>query len=130
MMKLIIMPGPAFWAAVAVSTKIPVPMTAPMPSRVSWKAPSERLSDFFSAVARMASRDFTRPEIMSFTFADRPQPSGGILPQRTTTKKGGRSLPFPNYEGPSLRPDDRVAVGIQRRVFRELRKIGPSDAGL
>ena len=33
MMKLIIMPGPAFWAASAVSTKMPVPMTAPMPSK-------------------------------------------------------------------------------------------------
>ena len=30
-----IMPGPAFCAAVAVSTKIPVPITAPIPSRVN-----------------------------------------------------------------------------------------------
>ena len=39
-----IMPGPAFWAAVAVRTKIPVPMTAPIPSMVSWTGPSERCS--------------------------------------------------------------------------------------
>ncbi len=54
------MPGPAFCAAVAVSTKMPVPMTAPMPSRVSWTTPSDRLSDFFSAVARIASSDLMR----------------------------------------------------------------------
>src|SRR5205809_825534 len=30
MMKETIMPGPAFWAAVAVRTKIPVPITAPV----------------------------------------------------------------------------------------------------
>ena len=40
---------------------MPVPMTAPMPSKVSWKAPSERLSDFFSAVARISSSDLIRP---------------------------------------------------------------------
>ena len=39
------MPGPAFCAATAVSTKMPVPMMAPMPSMVSWNAPSWRLSD-------------------------------------------------------------------------------------
>jgi len=33
-MKLTIMPGPAFWAAVAVKTKMPVPMTAPMKGEV------------------------------------------------------------------------------------------------
>src|SRR3954449_5632590 len=60
-MKLTIMPGPAFWAAVAVRTKIPVPITAPMPRRVSWNAPSDRLRDFFSAVARIESIDLTRP---------------------------------------------------------------------
>ena len=59
------MPGPAFCAASAVSTKMPVPMTAPMPSIVSWNAPSDRCSDFFSAVAKMASRGFTRPKIMN-----------------------------------------------------------------
>ena len=59
--EAIIMPGPAFCAASAVSTKMPVPITAPMPSRVSWNAPSERLSDFFSAVARIASSDLIRP---------------------------------------------------------------------
>src|SRR3954471_12291033 len=62
MTKLIIIAGPAFWAASAVRTKIPVPMTAPMPSSVSWKAPSERCRPFFSAVARIASSDFTRPK--------------------------------------------------------------------
>src|SRR4029079_3181666 len=64
-MKLTIMPGPAFWAAVAVRTKIPVPMTAPIPSKVSWKAPSERLSDFFSAVARISSSGLTRPRLLA-----------------------------------------------------------------
>ena len=64
MMKLSIMPGPAFWAASAVSTKMPVPMTAPIPSMVSWNAPSDRCSPFFSAVARMASSDLTRSKIM------------------------------------------------------------------
>ena len=62
------MPGPAFCAASAVSTKMPVPMTAPMPSMVSWNAPSERCSDFFSAVANMASRGLTRPKIINETL--------------------------------------------------------------
>src|SRR5689334_2348333 len=60
-MKLTIIPGPAFWAAVAVRTKMPVPITAPMPSNVNWKAPSDRLSDFFSAVARIESNGLMRP---------------------------------------------------------------------
>jgi hypothetical protein len=60
MQKLSIMPGPAFCAATAVSTKIPVPITAPTPSIVSWNAPRERCSPFFSAVARMASSDLMR----------------------------------------------------------------------
>ena len=64
MTKLSIMPGPAFCAASAVSTKMPVPMIAPMPSMVSWNAPSERCSDFFSAVARMASSGLTRPNML------------------------------------------------------------------
>ncbi|MCR5875478.1 hypothetical protein LRS10_15600 [Phenylobacterium sp. J426] len=59
-MNDIIIPGPAFWAASAVSTKMPVPMMAPMPSMVSWNAPSDRCSDFFSAVARIASSGLTR----------------------------------------------------------------------
>jgi hypothetical protein len=54
------MPGPAFWAAVAVRTKIPVPMTAPIPSMISWIGPSDLCRDFFSAVARIASSDLTR----------------------------------------------------------------------
>jgi hypothetical protein len=60
-MKLIIIPGPAFCAAVAVRTKIPVPMTAPMPSRVSWNAPSERFRLYFSAVSRIASSGLILP---------------------------------------------------------------------
>ena len=66
------MPGPAFCAASAVSTKMPVPITAPIPSMVSWNAPSERCSDFFSAVANMASRDFTRPNIMQTPYSISP----------------------------------------------------------
>ena len=54
------MPGPAFWAASAVSTKMPVPMMAPMPIMVSWKAPSERLRLFFSAVAMISSSGLMR----------------------------------------------------------------------
>ena len=60
MMNDTIMPGPAFWAASAVSTKMPVPMMAPMPIMVSWKAPSERLRLFFSAVARISSSGLMR----------------------------------------------------------------------
>src|SRR5687768_4126074 len=75
MMKLIIMPGPAFCAASAVSTKMPVPMIAPTPSMVSWNAPSERGSDFFSAVARMASSDLTRPS-MRVSSPHGPAPHG------------------------------------------------------
>jgi hypothetical protein len=64
MMKEMMRPGPAFCAPTEVKTKMPVPMMQPTPNRVSWTAPSERLSDFFSAVARMASSGFTRPNIM------------------------------------------------------------------
>ena len=46
MTKAIIMPGPAFWPASAVSTKMPVPMTAPMPSMVSWIRPELPLEAF------------------------------------------------------------------------------------
>src|SRR5215212_6641471 len=52
--------GPA-WAAAArpVSTKIPVPMMAPMPSRVRSTAVSERLRPWWpSASARSWSTDF------------------------------------------------------------------------
>jgi hypothetical protein len=35
MTKEIIIAGPAFWAASAVSTKMPVPMIAPTPSIIS-----------------------------------------------------------------------------------------------
>ena len=92
------MPGPAFWAAVAVSTKMPVPMTAPMPSRVSWKAPSDRLSDFFSAVARMASSDFTRPKIM--VFPSFVAPRSGRRPSSSRRNEKGR--PKPPFPGPRL----------------------------
>ena len=82
------MPGPAFWAAVAVRTKIPVPMTAPMPRRVNWNAPRERLSDFFSAVARIASSDLIRPKppcrgadvAILFPFRTRPNRSRSLTP--------------------------------------------------
>jgi hypothetical protein len=64
MAKASMRPGPAFCAPAAVSTKIPVPMTQPMPNKVSWNHPSERWSDFFSAVARIAPSGLTRPNIM------------------------------------------------------------------
>ena len=44
------------------------------------------------------------------------------------TKKGGRSLPFPSSsERLRSRPDDRVAVGVERRVLREFRQIRPGQ---
>jgi len=55
-----IIPGPAFCAASAVKTKMPVPMMAPTPSIVSWNAPSERVSDRFSALAKIASSGLMR----------------------------------------------------------------------
>ncbi|WP_227672367.1 hypothetical protein, partial [Komagataeibacter sp. FXV3] len=39
----------------------------------SWKAPSDRLSDFFLAVARIASNDFTRSNFI--------HPVSPVLPQ-------------------------------------------------
>jgi hypothetical protein len=59
-----IRPGPAFCAPAAVSTKMPVPMTLPMPSRVSCTAPRDRCSAFFSAVARIASSGLIRSKII------------------------------------------------------------------
>jgi hypothetical protein len=59
------MPGPAFWAASAVSTKMPVPITAPTPSMVNWNAPRVRVRDFFSALARIASSGLIRQFIGS-----------------------------------------------------------------
>jgi len=64
MTKAIIMAGPAFWPASAVSTKMPVPMMAPTPSKVSCNGPSWRLRLFFSAVARIWSSDLTRVKSM------------------------------------------------------------------
>ena len=61
--KASISPGPAFCAPAAVSTKMPVPITQPIPNKVNWNAPSVRCNDFFSAVAKMASSDFTRPNM-------------------------------------------------------------------
>jgi hypothetical protein len=60
MMKATIRPGPAFCPASAVSTKMPVPITAPMPSKVSCSAPSCRFSAFFPAVSRILSSGLTR----------------------------------------------------------------------
>ena len=53
-------PPPA--AAVPTVEKMPAPMMAPMPSRVSWKAPRERRSwdSGFSAEARIAFSDLVR----------------------------------------------------------------------
>jgi hypothetical protein len=45
MMNEIMIAGPAHWAAaLPVSTKMPVPMMQPMPSRTRFSAPSERFS--------------------------------------------------------------------------------------
>jgi hypothetical protein len=60
MTKEYIMPGPALLAATAVSTKMPVPMTAPMPSIVRSNAPSWRVSDRLAAVSRIRSSGFLR----------------------------------------------------------------------
>ena len=67
--KASIRPGPAFCAPDAVSTKMPVPITAPIPNSVYWNAPSVRVSDFFFAVAKMASSGLTRPKIMRVPYA-------------------------------------------------------------
>ena len=42
-------------------------MMAPMPSIVSWNAPSWRFSDFFSAVSRIRSSGFTRQNSIAFS---------------------------------------------------------------
>jgi hypothetical protein len=68
MTKEAIMPGPAFCAASAVNTKIPVPIMAPTPSMVSWKAPSERVRDRFSALAKIASSGLMRQFMSSPVF--------------------------------------------------------------
>ena len=62
-----IIAGPAFWPASAVSTKMPVPMMAPMPSKVSWNAPSWRLSGFLSAVSKILSSGLTRWNSIPFS---------------------------------------------------------------
>src|SRR5690349_8518183 len=63
MTKLNIIPGPAFCAASAVSTKIPVPMMAPIPSIMTWKVPSERCNTFECGGTADCSRDLTRQSI-------------------------------------------------------------------
>jgi hypothetical protein len=78
-MKLHIMPGPAFWAAAAVRTKMPVPMMAPTPSNVSCTGPSERCSDFFSAVANMAFSGLMRSRIMKCSLVRRRIRIGALL---------------------------------------------------
>ncbi len=91
--SLINMPGPASCAASAVSTKMPVPMMPPMPSMVSWNAPSERVSDFFSAVARIESSDFTRHLFKQFPLGCSAGTTPGCNPRRTSASVMGLSCP-------------------------------------
>ena len=62
-----IMPGPAFCAASADNTKMPVPITVPTPSITSWKAPSVRPSGLFSAAANRSASGLMRQFIGPIT---------------------------------------------------------------
>jgi hypothetical protein len=88
-------PGPAFCAASAVNTNMPVPMMAPTPSIMSWNPPSVRESDRFSAVARMASSGLMRQFMSSPVFCGAVDfsgfPAGHPLFRRTWP--AGGSLP-------------------------------------
>src|SRR6476620_3634629 len=76
-----IMPGPALLAATAVRTKMPVPMTAPMPSIVRSKALSCRDNDRLAAVARIRSSGFLRSKNIAISpEAMRLGPAGGVGP--------------------------------------------------
>jgi hypothetical protein len=74
MAKLIIIAGPALVAAVAVSTKMPVPIVPPMPSMVSWNGPRLRVNGFFCAVARIVSSDLIRQFMQTFPLAEAGAP--------------------------------------------------------
>ena len=93
-----IRPGPAFCAPAAVSTKMPVPITQPIPNRVSWNAPSERCSDFFSAVAKMASSGLTRSNSMEFPLAGGTRLHGRALIivwwEASLAPQTARAIPF------------------------------------
>src|SRR5690349_24334408 len=73
--------GPACRAAASpVSTKMPAPMIAPMPSIVRFSAPRLRLSDrslVASASARSAETDFVAHRLMEWSS------KGGKAPHRT-----------------------------------------------
>src|SRR6185436_7355494 len=62
-------PGPARSAPTAVSTKMPVPITAPTPSNMSWIGPSERSRPLRAAVSRLASTRLIRQFIASIHLA-------------------------------------------------------------
>src|SRR5690606_412973 len=68
-----IRPGPAFCAPTEVRTNIPVPITQPMPNKVSWNQPRVLFSDLRSAVARMASSGLTRPNMHVPSLSDAPE---------------------------------------------------------
>src|SRR5688572_4112798 len=110
MMKEYIMLGPALLAATAVSTKIPVPMMAPMPSMVRSNAPSWRFNERFSAVSRISSSDFLRWNSICFSpEGNACGPSRGGWPPRTRRpyrSPGGRTSAMGRLNG-GWNPDNR-----------------------
>src|SRR4051794_21522107 len=120
------MPGPAFCAASDVSTKIPVPMTAPIPSRVSWKAPSDRCRPFFSAVARMASSDFTRPNIMKESPDCEVRLCGRFVKRRSLMVNRGCAIPYrANPLSRQHRPEPAACKDMDMEVRHFLLGIEP-----
>src|SRR6476661_3644579 len=87
-----IIPGPALLAATAVSTKMPVPITAPMPSMVNSKAPSWRVRDRLPAVSRIRSSDFLRVNSITFSPGDgRPPCEPQVQSAADLTVHAGRT---------------------------------------
>ena len=111
--KEIIMPGPALLAATAVSTKMPVPMTAPMPSMVSSNQPSWRFKPFFSAAARIMSSDLVRKFIATpegFLMAG----SWDSYVQKAIEDAANREAQPPSLSSRLFR---RVSMSRRRRIF-------------
>src|SRR5450631_2525132 len=122
------MPGPAFCAASAVSTKMPVPMIAPMPSIMRCTPPSERSSVRFFAVARMSSSALTRQVFMkpapailvvaccSTPVAEEPRPDLSL--ERVTEVLGAPAATERGDEGDARR-ETALLDGYRRSLVRE-----------
>lgn len=66
-MKEIVTAGPAYFAAATpVRTKMPVPMTQPMPSRMRSTAPSVLAMPEWAAVSRICSMLLVRNKFISY----------------------------------------------------------------